>query len=267
MGVAGVQSLIEFMKREHQSNYKTREHIAKALSTASVIDPNVDHVIELLFSMAHDRYPEVRKGCLISLDKLRVQAGDSVTYLKPRHLLPFFYQFLADPDNGVRKCALLCIRNFGAQGELLFIEGVTKDKNPLIRKECAYGLGEIGASTFRTLLLALHDSNRMVRAAAGEAIVKGMDTESIMEAFKFDFFVTPYNEKLYNRDKTPQKKAIKCAIKEVLELPYVLAAQTKDMLENLLSQLSRDVDLTSSMGSTMIHQRMKAAEPAASNEM
>jgi len=185
MGEAGVQSLIEFMKHEHQSNYKTREHIAKALSTASILDPNVDHVIELLFSMAHDRYPEVRKGVLISLDKLRVAAKDMITYLKPRHLLPFFYQFLADPDNGVRKCAILCIRNFGAQGELLFIEGVTKDKNPLIRKECAFGLGEIGPSTFRTLLLALHDSNRAVRNAAGEAILNGMKVQDIIETFKY----------------------------------------------------------------------------------
>ena len=95
MGAAGIQSLIDFIKHEHQSNYKIREHIAKALSTASVLDPNIDHVIELLFSMTHDRYPEVRKGCLISLDKLRAQARDNVTYLKPRHLLPFFYQFLA----------------------------------------------------------------------------------------------------------------------------------------------------------------------------
>jgi hypothetical protein len=58
---------------------------------------------------------------------------------------------------------LICIKNFGAQGELLFIEGVTKDKNPNIRKECASGLGEIGATTFRTLLLALHDSDASVR--------------------------------------------------------------------------------------------------------
>ena len=79
---------------------------------------------------------------------------------------------------------MLCIRSFGAQGELLFIEGVTKDKNPVIRKECAYGLGDIGSSTFRTLLLALHDSNRAVRTAAGEAIVKGMDTNTIMDMFK-----------------------------------------------------------------------------------
>ena len=39
----------------------------------------------------------------------------------------------------------------------MFIEGVTKDRSPTIRCECAFGLGQIGATTFRTLLLALHD--------------------------------------------------------------------------------------------------------------
>ncbi len=185
MGETGVQSLIEFLKREHESNYKTREYIAKALATAKVADPNIDHVIELLFSMAHDRAPDVRKACLISLDKLRIQARDAVTYLKPRHLLPFFYQFLTDPDNGARKCALLCIKSFGAQGELLFIEGVTKDRNPTIRRECAYGLGDIGPSTFRTLLLALHDSSRAVRDAAAEGMVSGMDVASVMDNFRY----------------------------------------------------------------------------------
>jgi hypothetical protein len=38
----------------------------------------------------------------------------------------------------------LSIKNFGAHGELLFIEGVSKERNSLIRAECALGLGQIG---------------------------------------------------------------------------------------------------------------------------
>ncbi len=246
MGVAGVQSLIELMKKEHRSNYKMREHIAKALATASVLDPNIDHVIELLFSLAHDTAPDVRKACLISLDKLRSQARDSITYLKPRNLLPFLYQFLADPDNGVRKCSLLCIKNFGPQGELLFIEGVTKDKNPVIRRECAYGLGEIGASTFRTLLLALHDSSRTVRSAAAEAIVKGMDLQAITDNFLYSCCIL-------RRDKPYQKQAIKCAVKEVLELPYVLNANIKELLEGLQDHLAHDIDIKPSVSQYSPH--------------
>ena len=57
----------------------------------------------------------------------------------------------------------MCIKHFGPQGELLFIEGLTKDRNPKIRKECATGLGQIGSSTFRTLLLGFHDCDINVR--------------------------------------------------------------------------------------------------------
>ena len=54
----------------------------------------------------------------------------------------------------------------------MFIEGVTKDKNFQIRCECAQGLAQIGPSTFRTLLLALHDPHPAVREAATVAIIK-----------------------------------------------------------------------------------------------
>ena len=85
------------------------------------------------------------------------------TYLQPKNLLPFFYKCLADKSPQVRECALLCIKNFGAHGELLFIEGVSKESNPVLRAECALGLGSIGPQTFRSLLLALHDEHQIVK--------------------------------------------------------------------------------------------------------
>jgi len=39
--------------------------------------------------------------------------------------------------------ALQSIYQFGPQGELMLIEGIAKDKNPIIRAECARGLGII----------------------------------------------------------------------------------------------------------------------------
>jgi hypothetical protein len=105
-----------------------------------------------------------RKAALISLDILRKKAIEEsqssepkITYLRARHLLPFFYRCLSDKDKDVRTCALVSIQNFGPQGELLFIEGVTKEQNATIRAECATGLGRIGVSAFRTLLLTLSD--------------------------------------------------------------------------------------------------------------
>ena len=66
----------------------------------------------------------------------------------------------------------------------MFIEGVTKDSNALIRQECAMGLGQIGASTFRTLLLALHDPSSRVRDAAAKAILKNMAPQDIEQVFR-----------------------------------------------------------------------------------
>ena len=66
----------------------------------------------------------------------------------------------------------------------MFIEGLTKDKNFAIRCECANGLAQIGPSTFRTLLLSLHDPHPSVRDAASLAILKNMTCERVDEAFK-----------------------------------------------------------------------------------
>ncbi len=59
--------------------------------------------------------------------------------------------------------ALNSIISFGPQAELIFIEGLTKDKNILIRCECANGLGKMGVQNFRALLFGLRDINEQVR--------------------------------------------------------------------------------------------------------
>lgn len=96
---------------------------------------------------------QVRKSCLITLEKLRSKSqGNNITYLKSRNILPLFYFFLQDPSSEIRdvtsdkfsvivQMALQSIYSFGPQGELMLIEGLAKDKNPLIRSECAKGLG------------------------------------------------------------------------------------------------------------------------------
>ena len=133
-----------------------------------------------------DKKAEIRKAAITSLDILRkkaVNTTDQVTYLKAKSLLPFLYRALLDKDRSVRNCALLAISNFGPQGELMFIEGVTKEANSSIRIECAKGLGKIGPSTFRTLLLTLHDPQIAVKEAACLAILKNMTPESVYECF------------------------------------------------------------------------------------
>ena len=84
----------------------------------------------------------------------------------------------------MRECAILCIKNFGAHGELMFIEGISKENSPMVRAECAFGLGKIGAQTFRSLLLALRDTVQVVKDSASRAILLNMTLEDIQMAFE-----------------------------------------------------------------------------------
>lgn len=182
MGIVGIKSLVEFVRKERQVNYKSRELIAKALSMVSVEDDCIDITIELLINMSRDKAADVRRTCLISLSKLRNQENN---YPGTRDLLPFFYQFLSDVSNEVRNSAIHCIINTGTQGQFILTEGLTKDKNALVRKECARGLGKIGATAFRTLLLGLHDSNKVVRTATCEIILQDISEEELINFLRY----------------------------------------------------------------------------------
>ena len=46
---------------------------------------------------------QVRKPCLITLEKLRMRAqANNITYLKSKNILPLFYYFLQDPSQEMR---------------------------------------------------------------------------------------------------------------------------------------------------------------------
>ena len=107
----------------------------------------------------------------------------SITYLRAKNLLPFFYRCLFDKDKSVRQSALISIKNFGPQGELLFIEGVTKEPSANVRAECAQGLGRIGVSAFRTLLLTLSDREQIVRDTAASAILRHTTIDDILNEY------------------------------------------------------------------------------------
>lgn len=107
---------------------------------------------------------QVRKACLETLDVLRERSiHNNITYLKPRHILPFFYYFLQDQSGKIRRMAMKSIYAFGPQGELIFIEGLTKDRSAVIRAQCAKGLGLYGPKSFRALLFGLRDVEETVR--------------------------------------------------------------------------------------------------------
>ena len=159
LGIKGEQTLLQFLKEDLKASLKFKECLVRSLALANVESPNIDFVVEALFETYRDLNPKVRKASLISLDILHKRANDRVTYLKPINLLPFFFKALSDKSPLVRKSALLCIQNFGPQGELLLIEGFTKDKSAKIRAACAQGLVHFGARCYRVLMTGLHDKS------------------------------------------------------------------------------------------------------------
>jgi HEAT repeat protein len=137
-------------------------------------------------------------------------------------MLPFLYRCLTDKDKSVRTSAIQSIQNFGPQGELMFIEGLTKEPNEMIRAECARGLGRIGPTTFRTLLLGLHDRSYSVRDACSKSIVKHMTPESVVEVFQ---------EREY------QRQSLICSTQDVINSQYEIDKQISSEMVVFLHQL------------------------------
>ena len=67
---------------------------------------------------------------------------------------------------------------------MIFIEGLSKDANPHIRKMCALGLSLIGASTIRTLLNGLLDPNVSVRREIESHLVNRISIDQVMFEYK-----------------------------------------------------------------------------------
>ena len=82
----------------------------------------------------------------------------------------------------------------------------------------------IGPSTFRSLLLGLHDPHHSVRKAAAETI--------------YGFSIETINEEFW--DKNSQRQSMKCAIREILKLPYPLQQTTSGLLKELLEILENE---------------------------
>ena len=98
----------------------------------------------------------------------------------------------------------------------MFIEGLTKCKDPRVRAYSAKGLGLVGSHTLRILLLGLHDKHPAVRKAADRTIGR-FRVENLNQAFW---------------DKIPTRQALLCAIKEVFNLQYPLSSECTMVLSD-----------------------------------
>lgn len=224
LGPIGEKLLIDMLNKEPNANATLRGGAVRALAFANVFSSNIDFVVEALFNLANDNMPSIRREVLLTLNSLAEKAKLQVTYLKPRMLLPLFFKFLKDPAKEVRDASTTGIVSSGPQGQLMLIEAMTKDDSPIVRAQAIRGLGIIGPSAFRSLLLGLHDPHHSVRKASADTI-----SEFSVEAICGEFW-----------EKNSQRQSMKCAIREILKLPYALQQNTLILLRELLEILESE---------------------------
>ena len=129
--------------------------------------------------------------------------------------------YVQDKDINIQGYAINCIKSLGAEGELIFIEGFTKDSNYLTRINCGLGLADNGIQNMRTLLLGLQDKNKNVRNAIEKVIIVKMPISEVVNYFN--------NE--------GQLLSLKFTVKELLEKKNYLQLVTMGYLEKLLSTI------------------------------
>ena len=221
LGIEGENALLLMMNSEPDNNYKLKSAVIRAYSLADISSPNIDFILESIFKQSNNEFPTVRKSCIFTIHELAERAQENITYLKKKNIIPFYYEKLKDKDINIQGYAINCIKSLGAEGELIFIEGFTKDNNYLARINCGLGLADNGIQNMRTLLLGLQDKNKNVRNAIEKVIIVKMPISEVVNYFN--------NE--------GQLLSLKFTVKELLDKKNYLQLVTVGYLEKLLSSI------------------------------
>ena len=221
MGIEGENNLLLMMNSEPDSNYKLKSAVIRGYSYADITSPNIDFILESIFKLGNNEFASVRKACIFTIHELASRANENITYLKKKNIIPFYYEKLKDKDLNIQGYAINCLKSLGPEGELVFIEGFTKDNNYLTRINCGLGLADSGIQNMRTLLLGLQDKNKNVRNAIEKVMIVKMPISEVVNYFS--------NE--------GQLKSLKITIKELLDKKNNLQMVTVGYLEKLLSSI------------------------------
>ena len=204
MGNLGEEKLLDIIDKNksftNNLNDKLVASIAKSFSFVNLNSINIDKIIEFLsYQLNNNLSPAVRKNCLFSLRKLSNRLtknnpninfnenieNNNYIYLSEKNIIPIFYEKLKDKEIEIQKYAIDCILEFGPKGELIFIEGLLKDKSPIVRCNCAIGLCLFGVHTLRTLInKGLFDVNQSVRTNIQGAIIHFFDIDDIVNYYQ-----------------------------------------------------------------------------------
>ena len=225
LGIEGESVLLKIMSSEPDSNYKLKSAIVRALAFTDITSTNIDFIVECIFKQGKNSFALVRKSAIFAIKVLAEKGEEKITYLKRKNVIPFYYDKLKDKDSSIQRYAITCIKSLGPQGELILIEGFVKDANPIVRANCAIGLGELGVHTIRTLLVGLHDEDDGVRATVEKVIVNMMNIGEVVE-----YFANEGNQLL----------SLKIAVKDVLDKKYPLSMFTINYLNQLLEEIEKN---------------------------
>jgi hypothetical protein len=205
MGDLGENKLLEIIdkNKNYSNNYNDKliSSITKSFSYINLNSSNIDNIIQFLCYQLNNNFSSIiRKNCLYSLRKLsnrltknnpnikyneNIEENNNYVYLTEKNLIPIFYEKLKDKEFEIQKYAIDCILEFGPKGELIFIEGLLKDKSPIVRCNCAIGLCLFGVHTLRTLInKGLFDINPSVRTNIQRAILHFFNVDDIIKYYK-----------------------------------------------------------------------------------
>ena len=221
LGIEGENALLLMMNSEPDNNYKLKSAVIRGYSFADITSPNIDFILESIFKQCNNEFSAVRKACIFTIHELAERAQENITYLKKKNIIPFYYEKLKDKDINIQGYAINCIKSLGSEGELIFIEGFTKDSNYLTRINCGLGLADNGIQNMRTLLLGLQDKNKNVRNAIEKVIIVKMPISEVVNYFSHE----------------GQLMSLKVTVKELLDKKNYLQLVTMGYLEKLLSTI------------------------------
>lgn len=159
LGDKGENYLIRLFDRE---NVKIQTSIAQSFSYADSSSSNFDFIIETLMKHNDDISALIRKTIMTSIFTLAQKKHNSA-YLNNQKLLDYFYSKLTDIDEQIGKMSIEYISKMGPGGELLLIEGLTKESNQKVKLLCSNGLIGKGVHNIIILLNALYDKDLIVK--------------------------------------------------------------------------------------------------------
>ena len=238
MGNLGENKLLEIIEK-NDKNDKLISSITKSFSYVNLNSNNISNIIQLLCQKLYGNPSSIiRKNCLFSLRKLSNRLkkynpdidfgeNDKYVYLTEKNIIPLFYEKLKDKEFKIQKYAIDCILEFGPKGELIFLEGLLKDKSPIVRLNCAIGLCLSGVHTFRTLInKGLFDNNKSVRTNIQGAILHFFNIDDIVDYFK----------------KKEQLMSLKILLEEYLEKGEDITENFLNFSQILIEQITSEIN-------------------------